>query len=35
MDKGDYYQRHNIHRHLIDGKMVRVEELPPGTRTRG
>jgi hypothetical protein len=26
MDKGDYYLRHNIHRHLVDGKVVRAEE---------
>jgi hypothetical protein len=26
IDKGDYYQRHNIHRHLVDGKIIRVEE---------
>jgi hypothetical protein len=26
MDVGDWAQRNNIHRHLINGKMVRVEE---------
>lgn len=32
-DKGDYYQRYNIHRTMINGKIVRIEDI--GGKTIG